>query len=84
MREHFRGKFRLEEDVVFSEQTGLKCDIYHPLSSSPGFSSLPEGRRAAVVLIYGGAWISGSKGAPYLYAASLATNGYLAVCPQYR
>ena len=63
-------------DVVYGDAGGrpLKADVY-----------LPNARNgAAVVMVHGGAWARGSKAMLAPHAAALASQGFVAIVPEYR
>lgn len=74
---------RVETNICFAEHDGeqLLCDVYLP-ARPPGE---PRGtRRPAVVVVHGGAWVSGDKWAIGVYARRLADAGFVAVSINYR
>jgi acetyl esterase/lipase len=54
------------------------CDVYSPASRAPSPG------RPAVVVVHGGAWISGDKWTLEGYSRSLARDGFVAVTINYR
>lgn len=72
------GSPTVELDVAYASVSGeqLKMDVYRPADPKP---SMP-----AVVVIHGGAWISGNKRDMKDLATALAREGFLAASIQYR
>lgn len=71
---------KIDTDIVYSRAGGeeIKMDIYSPPNVKPG-DKLP-----AVVVIHGGAWISGSRKDMVAMATGLAENGFVAANIEYR
>ncbi|GAB4159016.1 MAG: hypothetical protein Tsb009_36280 [Planctomycetaceae bacterium] len=69
--------YRVERDLVYSKPDGkpLHLDAYLPAGKGP----FP-----AVLVVHGGAWMSGSKRQLGRYARALAKNGYAAFSINYR
>jgi acetyl esterase/lipase len=69
----------VEPDVVYAKvgDVELKMDLYLPAASAPKTNS-------AVVLIHGGAWISGTRKDMGALANYMATRGLFAASVQYR
>lgn len=69
----------VEADVVYAKvaDTELKMDIYLPPASAPKTN-------AAVVLIHGGAWISGTRKDMAALGTYMASKGLVAASVQYR
>lgn len=69
----------VEPDVVYAKvgETELKMDLYSPAATAAQ-------TRAAVVLIHGGAWISGDRKQMGTLATYMASRGLFAACVQYR
>lgn len=67
-----------DENIVYStiDTLSLKADIYYPINKKE--------KSAAVVLVHGGGWISGSKENQHYMAQQLAANGYVAMTINYR
>ncbi|MBL1151445.1 MAG: alpha/beta hydrolase [Armatimonadetes bacterium] len=69
----------IDRDVVYSQPGGerLQMDIYHPqtLSSEP---------KPAVLVIHGGAWVSGKRQDMATMCEALAKEGFLAATVSYR
>jgi len=70
---------RVETDVVYSRigSTEIKMDIYHP--AKPVRTPAP-----AVLVIHGGAWMSGMRTDMAAMARAFADKGVVAVTPSYR
>jgi acetyl esterase/lipase len=70
---------RIEADVTYATVAGteLKLDLYHPPSDAPKTN-------AAVVVIHGGAWMSGDRKQMKDLSIQLAKRGMLAASVQYR
>lgn len=70
---------RIEADVTYATVAGtsLKLDLYHPPAGAPE-------TRAAVVVIHGGAWMSGDRKQMKDLSIQLAKRGMLAASVQYR
>ncbi len=70
-------KHRVERNIVYSSPAGkdLHLDAYVPEGDGP----FP-----AVLVVHGGAWMSGSKAQLAGYAHLLAERGYAAFCINYR
>jgi acetyl esterase/lipase len=70
---------KVEPDVVFTKvgDTELKMDLYYPSESAPKTN-------AAVVVIHGGAWISGDRKQMAPLAQHFASKGLFAASVQYR
>lgn len=65
----------IEVDTLFSSDPELRCDIYAPKGgSAPGVA----------ILLHGGGWRMGSRGAMVDAATDIALRGWFAVAPQYR
>ena len=70
---------RVDRDVTFAQPAGrdLKLDVYYPNSALD--------KRTAVIQLYGGGFINGSKdGRNTVSASLLAERGYLGICTTYR
>jgi triacylglycerol lipase len=69
--------FSVQRDVVYgtSENVELKADIYQPRDEAPC---------PAVVMIHGGAWLSGSKIQVAHHAMRIAKRGYVVMAINYR
>lgn len=78
IKELKEGEFKSEVDIIYTRIGGkeLKADIYYP--KNPTTSS------PAVLLVFGGGWISGSKENVRPMAQHLANNGFVAVTAEYR
>ena len=70
---------KVEPDVVYSKvgDTELKMDLYYPSETAPKTN-------AAVIVIHGGAWISGDRKQMALLAQYFASRGLFAASVQYR
>lgn len=70
---------KVEMDVVYAKvgETELKMDLYYPLDSAPKTN-------AAVIVIHGGAWISGDRKQMSALAQYFASRGLFAASVQYR
>lgn len=55
----------------------LKADVFYPAARSPK-------KRPAVLLVHAGGWRSGDRSQQIPMAQSLAAQGYVAVCAEYR
>ena len=71
------GQSRLTRNVPLGSPEGvpLTVDIYQPLSGGP---------HPVIVQIYGGAWQRGTPGADAVFAARLASRGYVVFAIDYR
>lgn len=69
----------VDRDVVYSQPEGekLQMDIYRP-------QTLSDGLKPAVVVIHGGAWVSGKRQDMAAMCESLAKEGFLAATVSYR
>lgn len=69
----------VEPDVVYAtvDGTELKMDLFRPAETAPKTN-------AAVLLIHGGAWISGDRKQMAPLATFMASKGLFAACVQYR
>src|SRR5271167_2921690 len=67
----------IKRDVVFADagDRPLKLDLYRPTEGGLG---------AAVVLFHGGGWSRGDKSMLAPHASALASQGFVAVVPEYR
>lgn len=70
----------VERNLRYSDQKGRagRCDVYHPSSPPP-----PPGH-PMVIVVHGGAWISGDKWTLEGYSRLLANNGIIAITINYR
>lgn len=70
---------RIEADVVYAKvgETELKLDLYFPPEGAPDTN-------AAVIVIHGGAWMSGDRKQMKNLSIQLAKRGMLAASVQYR
>ena len=70
---------RIEADVVYANVAGtdLKIDLYYPPTGAPE-------TKAAVVVIHGGAWMSGDRKQMKDLSMQLARRGMFAASVQYR
>jgi acetyl esterase/lipase len=77
-REGSMSEVRVQEGVVYSSGGGreLRCDVYTP-------SGLTE-PAPGVVLLHGGGWRAGERGAMRGYGERLAKAGFVGVAPEYR
>lgn len=73
--------YEVERNVVFHEQGNepLKADLYRPTMLSESAQRWP-----AVLMIHGGAWISGDKIQVAWHASRLAERGYFVMAINYR
>lgn len=71
------GQSRLTRNVPLGQPEGvpLTVDIYQPISGGP---------HPVIVQIYGGAWQRGTPGADAVFAARLASRGYVVFAVDYR
>ena len=65
---------KLEKDIIFRPEKNLKVDVYSPKTTKP---------KAAIVLIHGGGWRSGSKEMHRSLAFDLCAEGFNVYCPEY-
>ena len=74
-----RHAFTVERNVVYdvAGDTSLKADIYLP-------TKRPAKLRPGVLMIHGGAWMSGSKFNVAAHAMRLARSGYVVMAIDYR
>lgn len=74
-----RRAFTVERNVVYdiAGNEELKADIYLPTKKS-------DGLRPGVLMIHGGAWMSGNKFNVAAHAMKLARNGYVVMAINYR
>ncbi|MEZ6057365.1 MAG: alpha/beta hydrolase [Planctomycetaceae bacterium] len=72
-----KTKERVEAGVVYSETGGQKLllDVYHPAGNGP---------HPAVLVVHGGAWMSGDRKQLQVWAKELCNRGYCAVAIDYR
>jgi acetyl esterase/lipase len=72
-----RGGVEVRRDLVFKEVDGetLRLDAYLPDGDGP---------HPAVILIFGGGWVMGSKESWAPYGEYLAEQGFVAIALQYR
>ena len=72
------AKYTVDRDVVFSEIDGekLTADIYQP-------SKVKE-KCPVILIVHGGAWMSGDKTMPYTFAQLFAKHSMAAVSINYR
>ncbi len=72
-----RQNVTVERDVVYAErgEDKLLLDVYQPKT---------EGPHAAVLVVHGGAWRSGSKAQLMAYAREIASRGHVAFAINYR
>jgi acetyl esterase/lipase len=66
---------RAQRDLVFDPAHGLELDVYVPRSASTG---------AVVVFFYGGSWEAGKRHWYRYVGDALASNGVVAIIPDYR
>jgi len=71
------AKLKVDTDIVYAEPDGTKLlmDVYHPAGAGP---------HPAVLVIHGGAWLSGDRHQLQLWARELAERGYCACAIDYR
>jgi acetyl esterase/lipase len=77
---HAADAFRIEKDVAYlAPDRAEKADLYLPASNPSG------AKRPAVVIIHGGGWTSGDKGAAreINIGTNLALNGYVGLSINY-
>ena len=72
------GPFISKENLIYTSIEGrdLKADVFIPKDTSE--------KRPAILLVFGGGWISGSKANVKPLAQHFAANGYVAVTADYR
>jgi triacylglycerol lipase len=73
------AEFRVIKDLRYGntrDESGL-CDVYLPVT-------IPAAGHPVVLVVHGGAWISGDKWTIAGYARELAANGFAAVAINYR
>ena len=70
--------FDKQEDIVYRSigDSDLKADVYFPKNSKEN--------TPAILLVFGGGWLSGSKANVKPMAQHFAKNGYVAVTAEYR
>lgn len=66
---------RIDRDIEFAPELGLKLDIYRPETDRPA---------PVMVFFYGGSWQQGSREIYPFLGETLAREGYLVVVPDYR
>ncbi len=78
-REPARHAFAVERNVIYSVagDTKLKADIYVPTEQR-------QRSRPGVLMIHGGAWMSGNKLNVAIHAMKLARKGYVVMAIDYR
>jgi acetyl esterase/lipase len=71
---------KVDLDVVYSRVAGeeLKMDVYHPVASQNG------GKLGAVIVIHGGAWVTGKRQDMEATCRHFASKGLVAATIQYR
>ena len=74
------ARIQVRSNQRYSKEAGKAglCDVYSP-GSAPATSGYP-----GVLVVHGGAWISGDKWTLEGYSRSLARNGFVAVTINYR
>jgi acetyl esterase/lipase len=70
------GGYTLHKDVAYADGPRGMLDVYTPKDVAPG--------APVVVFFYGGGWDSGDKGFYRFVGATLASQGVVAVVPDYR
>ena len=72
-----RPKVRIERGIIFAspEKVDLKLNLYRPLSS---------GKNPTLIVIYGGAWRSGSPSDYEQFSSYIAAQGYSVIAIDYR
>jgi acetyl esterase/lipase len=70
------GVRRVRRDVVYGPSPRQRLDVYAPTAV--------EAPRPIIVFLYGGSWSSGSKDDYEFMGAALASQGFVAVLPDYR
>ena len=70
------GSYRAVTDIAYGEGARRTLDVYRPAAATPG--------APVVVFFYGGSWDSGDKGFYRFVGAALASQGVVAVIPDYR
>ena len=72
-----RQKVRIERGIIFAspEKVDLKLNLYRPLSS---------GKNPTLIVIYGGAWRSGSPSDYEQFSSYIAAQGYSVIAIDYR
>ncbi len=78
MAEPQAGRVTVEYDVVFGRggDRDLKCNVYVPPQAGTA--------RPAVLLVHGGAWVSGDRSQLQGYGILLGRIGYVCVATEYR
>jgi acetyl esterase/lipase len=78
MAEQQTGRVTVERDIVFGTGGGrdLRCNVYHPPQSGTD--------RPGVLLIHGGAWVTGDRDQLHGYGILLGRLGYVCVATEYR
>ena len=77
---HAGDAFRIEQDIAYlAPERNEKADLYLPASNPSG------AKRPAVVIIHGGGWTGGDKGAAreINIGTNLALNGYVGLSINY-
>ena len=77
--------FEATRDIAFGANLRNKLDVYKPITSLPGSTSVQTATlKPVIVFFYGGAWDSGEKGSYLFVAEALTSRGYVVVIPDYR
>ena len=71
------GDYRVERDVVYASDPGLRLDVYRPAQAS-------DTPRPLIVFFHGGGWTTGDKSQYRFVAEGLLSRGYVVVVPAYR
>jgi PelA/Pel-15E family pectate lyase len=64
----------LQKDVIYKPEKNLRVDIYSPVSGKP---------KAAIIMLHGGGWRTGSKEMHQSLAYDLSSQGYTVYAPEY-
>lgn len=89
------GKFDVQMNQRYSDIAGRAgtCDLYLPKTAESdsaeagdgmGDEASSSGLRAAVLIVHGGAWLTGDKWTTTAYARMLAARGYVVINMNYR
>lgn len=73
------GARRVAEGVAYGSPERLKLDVYRPSRPAPGGAKLP-----VVLFFYGGGWSAGSRQDYAFAGAAFASQGFVAIVPDYR
>jgi acetyl esterase/lipase len=71
------GAHRVAEGIPFAPDRGLKLDVWAPRHD-------PRASLPVVIFLYGGGWVSGSRGGYGFAGSAYAGQGFVTVVPDYR